>query len=100
MDKDFKRDLHDIVTEHDKASEKQLISVILAGVLILEQAGGSYFGYLKGALESTSFLAPDYFGVGGGAITRRCKTLLRICLALAKSTERRSRPRFPGLVSR
>ena len=40
---------------------------VAAGVLILEQAGGSYFGYSKGALESPSFLAPDYFGVGGGA---------------------------------
>ena len=28
MDKDFKRDLHDIVTVHDKASEEQIIAVL------------------------------------------------------------------------
>ena len=40
---------------------------VAAGVLILEQAGGSYLGYCSGALTSPSFLAPDYLAVGSGA---------------------------------
>lgn len=40
---------------------------VAAGVLILEQAGGTYYGYSTGALKSPSFLSPDYFAVGRGA---------------------------------
>jgi len=40
---------------------------VAAGVLILEQAGGTYYGYSTGALDSPSFLSPDYFAVGRGA---------------------------------
>ncbi len=40
---------------------------VAAGSLILEQAGGTYFGYRKGATDSSGFLAPDFFAVGGGA---------------------------------
>jgi len=40
---------------------------VVAGVLILEQAGGTYYGYSTGALKSPSFLSPDYFAVGRGA---------------------------------
>jgi len=40
---------------------------VAAGVLILEQAGGTYFGFSGGAPDVPSFLAPDYFAVGAGA---------------------------------
>ncbi len=40
---------------------------VAAGALILEQAGGHYFGYSNGELDSPNFLAPDYFAVGRGA---------------------------------
>lgn len=43
MDKGFKRDLHDIVTAHDKASEVQITSVIMAAVpdsMIVGEEGG------------------------------------------------------------
>ena len=44
MDKDFKRDRHDIVTMHDKASERQIISVIFEEVpdsMIIGEEGGT-----------------------------------------------------------
>lgn len=44
MDKDFKRDRHDIVTVYDKASEKQIISVIFDEVpdsTIIGEEGGT-----------------------------------------------------------
>lgn len=41
---------------------------VAAGILLLEQAGGTYRGYSNGAADSPSFLAPDFYGVGGGAI--------------------------------
>jgi myo-inositol-1(or 4)-monophosphatase len=43
MDKGFKRDLHDIVTVHDKASEARIVSVIMAAVpdsTIIGEEGG------------------------------------------------------------
>lgn len=40
---------------------------ISAGLFILEQAGGSFFGYRSGHPVSPKFLASDYFAVGAGA---------------------------------
>ena len=40
---------------------------ISAGLFILEQAGGSFFGYRSGFPASPKYLASDYFAVGAGA---------------------------------
>ena len=40
---------------------------ISAGLFILEQAGGSFFGYRSGMPASPKYLASDYFAVGAGA---------------------------------
>jgi len=40
---------------------------VAAGILILEQSGGTYLGYSRGVIDSPSFLAPDFVAVGGGA---------------------------------
>lgn len=40
---------------------------VAAGILILEQSGGSYSGYSGGESDSPGFLAPDFVAVGGGA---------------------------------
>lgn len=37
---------------------------VAAGILILEQSGGSYTGYLRGIIDRPSFLAPDFLAVG------------------------------------
>jgi len=38
---------------------------VAAGILILEQSGGTYLGYSRGVIDSPSFLAPDFVAVGG-----------------------------------
>ena len=40
---------------------------ISAGLFILEQAGGSFFGYRNGRPATPKFSASDYFAVGAGA---------------------------------
>jgi len=48
---------------------------VAAGILILEQSGGTYLGYSHGAIDAPAFQAPDFVAVGAGA---RYPTLLGV----------------------
>ncbi|WP_308466048.1 inositol monophosphatase family protein [Rathayibacter soli] len=60
---------------------------VAAGILILEQSGGNYLGYSRGAIDSPAFLAPDFIAVGGGGT--RYPTLLGVVEELSGSYDAR-----------
>ncbi|HEY5320688.1 MAG TPA: inositol monophosphatase [Galbitalea sp.] len=59
---------------------------VAAGILILEQSGGTYLGYSRGIIDSPGFLAPDFIAVGGGA---RYPTLLGVVEDLSATYDAR-----------
>lgn len=59
---------------------------VAAGILILNQSGGTYLGYARGVIDSPDFLAPDFVAVGRGA---RYPTLLGVVQDLSQAYDAR-----------